>query len=64
MLPARVVGSRVDAGLVTVSVALVDGCPITVRITMSAWAELGASAGDELWCSIKATQVRVMRAES
>lgn len=63
VLPARVVGSSVTAGLVSVSVALADGSPVTVRITLSAWRELGAGAGDQVWCSVKATQVQVVRAD-
>ena len=61
VLPGVVAGIDVDGSLVSVRVALAGGVSVTARITASAWADLGLGAGDTLWASVKATQVRAIR---
>ena len=61
VLPGVVAGIDVDGSLVSVRVALAGGVSVTVRVTASAWADLGLGAGDTLWASVKATQVRAIR---
>ena len=61
VLPGVVAGIDVDGSLVSVRVALAGGVSVTARVTASAWADLGLGAGDTLWASVKATQVRAIR---
>ena len=61
VLPGVVAGIDVDGSLVSVRVALAGGVSVTARITASAWTDLGLGAGDTLWASVKATQVRAIR---
>ena len=61
VLPGVVAGIDVDGSLVSVRVALADGVSVSARVTASAWADLGVGAGDTLWASVKATQVRAIR---
>ncbi|EPH02985.1 NifC-like ABC-type porter [Propionibacterium sp. oral taxon 192 str. F0372] len=62
MLSAKVLSATQASGLVTVRVELSDGSPLNVRVTTAAWAELTGQISGSLWCSIKATQVRVIDA--
>lgn len=59
-LPATVAGVEESGGLVTVLVTLAGGDTIRARITLAAWTELGLHAGDDVWCAIKAAQVRLV----
>ena len=61
VLPGVVAGVDVDGSLVSVRVALAGGVSVSARVTASAWADLGLGAGDTLWASVKATQVRAIR---
>ena len=61
VLPGVVAGIDVDGSLVSVRVALAGGVSVSARVTASAWADLGLGAGDTLWASVKATQVRAIR---
>ena len=61
VLPGVVAGIDVDGSLVSVRVALAGGVSVNARVTASAWADLGLGAGDTLWASVKATQVRAIR---
>ena len=61
VLPGVVAGIDVDGSLVSVRVALAGGVSVTARVTASAWTDLGLGAGDTLWASVKATQVRAIR---
>ena len=61
VLPGVVAGIDVDGSLVSVRVALAGGVSVSARVTASAWADLGVGAGDTLWASVKATQVRAIR---
>ena len=61
VLPGVVAGIDVDGSLVSVRVALAEGVSVTARVTASAWSDLGLGAGDTLWVSVKATQVRAIR---
>ncbi len=61
VLPGVVAGIDVDGSLVSVRVALAAGVSVTARVTASAWSDLGLGAGDTLWVSVKATQVRAIR---
>ncbi len=61
VLPGVVAGVDVDGSLVSVRVALAGGVSVSARVTASAWADLGVGAGDTLWASVKATQVRAIR---
>ena len=62
LLPGVVQAVDAASGLVTVRVALDDGPVISARITPAAWAELQLAGGQRLWCSVKATQVRLVPA--
>ncbi|MCT2975429.1 hypothetical protein EFN20_11140 [Propionibacterium freudenreichii] len=62
LLPGVVQAVDAASGLVTVRVALDDGPVISARITPAAWAELQLAVGQRLWCSVKATQVRLVPA--
>ena len=61
VLPGVVAGVDVDGSLVSVRVALAGGVSVSARVTASAWADLGLGAGDTLWASVKATQLRAIR---
>lgn len=61
VLPGVVAGIDVDGSLVSVRVALAEGVSVASRVTASAWSELGLVVGDNLWVTVKATQVRAIR---
>lgn len=59
VLRGRVLSVEDSKGVLSVRVDL-DGAAIMARLTAGAWAELALSIGDEVWCAIKAIQVRVV----
>jgi molybdate transport system permease protein len=76
LLPGVVEAAEASAGLVTVHIRMghirmtgqtpasvggaTNGPLLTARVTTSAWADLGLGRGEQLWCSVKATQVRLV----
>ena len=61
VLPGVVAGIDVDGSLVSVRVTLAEGVSVTARVTAAAWSDLGLGVGEDLWVSVKATQVRAIR---
>ena len=61
VLPGVVAGIDVDGSLVSVRIALAEGVSVTARVTAAAWSDLGLGVGEDLWVSVKATQVRAIR---
>ncbi len=59
VLHGRVLTVEEAGGVLAVRVD-VDGATIAARLTAGAWAELGLAIGDEVWCTIKAMQVRAI----
>ncbi|MDO4259182.1 MAG: ABC transporter permease [Actinomycetaceae bacterium] len=60
IFPARVESAQASGNLVTVTLRIDEKQSIRARVTASAWAELAAAPGEELWCAVKATQVRAI----
>ncbi len=61
VLPGVVAGIDVDGSLVSVRIALAEGVSVTARVTAAAWSDLSLGVGEDLWVSVKATQVRAIR---
>ena len=61
VLPGVVAGIDVDGSLVSVRIALAEGVSVTARVTAAAWSDLGLGVDEDLWVSVKATQVRAIR---
>lgn len=61
LLSARVVATtREVSGLVGVWLELVDGCVVIARVSGVGWAQVAGEINETVWCSVKATQVRVI----
>ena len=60
VLPGTVTGVERSGALVSVDVALAPGQTVHATVTAGALAEMGIAPGQELWCVIKAVEVRVV----
>ena len=60
VLAGRVTGVERAGALVSVSVGLAGGQGVRAVVTAGAVAEMGIAVGQELWCAIKAVEVRIV----
>ena len=60
VLAGRVTGVERAGALVSVSVGLAGGQGVRAVVTAVAVAEMGIAVGQELWCAIKAVEVRIV----
>ena len=60
VLAGRVTGVDRAGALVSVEVRLTGGQTIRAAVTAGAVAEMGIAVDQELWCAIKAVEVRIV----